>query len=62
MTFGKHIRVAGSVVIIVAFFMHSLILNLVGLAIMAIGGLWQVDSLERRVEALEAKGSTDEKN
>lgn len=60
MTFGQHIRLAGAVVVIVAFFMHSLMLNLLGLVVMAIGVTVQVDALERRVAALEPKEDEDE--
>lgn len=60
MTLGGHIRLAGSVVVIVAFFTHSLVLNLLGLCIMAIGVTVQVDGLEKRVMALEPKENDDE--
>ena len=62
MTFGGHIRLAGAVVVILSFFLKSMPLNLVGLMIMAIGVTVQVDSLERRVAALEPKEDEREEN
>jgi len=61
MTFGQHIRLAGATVVIVSFFMNNLLLNFIGLIIMAIGVTVQVDSLERRIAALELKGRSDDK-
>lgn len=55
MTFGGHIRLAGAVVVILSFFLKNMALNFLGLMIMAIGVTIQVDSLERRVAALEPK-------
>lgn len=62
MTFGRHIRLAGAVVIIVAAFTNIMLLTMIGLCVMAIGAIVQIDSLEKRVAALEPKEDTDEKN
>lgn len=62
MTFGGHIRLAGAVAVIVAAFTNIMPLTLIGLCVMAIGTIWQIDSLERRVAALEPKEDTHEEN
>lgn len=60
MTFGGHIRLAGAVVSIIGALMNILVLSLTGVMIMALGAIWQIDSLEKRVSALEPKGDDDE--
>lgn len=63
MTFGQQIRTAGGVICIAAFFMNNVPLTAIGLIAMALGAMWQVDSLERRVTELESKEATkDETN
>lgn len=60
MTLGKHIRLAGAIACIVGAITNTLILNLIGLLVMFIGVVVQVDNLDRRIAALEPKGDTDE--
>ena len=60
MTFGQHVRLAGAVVCIIAFFASSLLLNFIGLIVMAIGVVLHIDNLEKRVAALEPKEKDDE--
>lgn len=62
MTWGKRIRLAGAVACIVGAVTHILLLNLIGLLVMFIGVVAQVDNLERRVEDLEPKEDTNEEN
>lgn len=62
MTFGGQIRLAGAVVAIIGAVSNTVILSALGLCIMAIGVTVQVDSLERRVAALEPKEDTNEEN
>lgn len=62
MTFGAQVRFAGAVVCIVGAFASSATLSLIGLTIIAVGSMWQIDSLERRVQALEPKEKNDEED
>lgn len=62
MTFGGQVRLAGAVVVIVAFFTNTIALTFLGLCIMAVGATWQIDALEKRVAALEPKEDTNEEN
>lgn len=55
MTFGAQIRLAGAIVVIIGALTNVIVLNLVGLCIMGIGAVWQIDTLEKRVAALESK-------
>ena len=60
MTFGGQVRLAGAVVVIIGALANIVVLNLVGLCIMGIGTVWQIDALERRVVALEPKENTND--
>lgn len=60
MTFGGQIRLAGAVVSIIGAITNIVVLSLVGLMVMAIGAIWQIDTLERRVNALESKGNSND--
>lgn len=61
MTFGGHIRMAGAVTTIIGVLIGNLLINILGLMIMAVGVTVQVDTLEKRVSELESEGETDEK-
>jgi len=60
MTFGGQVRLAGAVVVIIGALANVIVLNLVGLCIMAIGVTIQVDKLEKRVAELEPKENTND--
>lgn len=62
MTLGQHIRLAGAVTCIVAALLNNLLLNFLGLMVVAIGMVVHIDNLERRLQALESKGATDDEN
>lgn len=60
MTFGAQLRMAGSVIVIASFFMDNrLLVNLIGLTVVALGTVLSVDMLERRIAALEPKEEND---
>lgn len=60
MTIGQHIRLAGAVTCIIAVLLNNLLLNFLGLMIIAVGVVVHIDQLEKRVQALETKGVDDE--
>lgn len=60
MNFWNHVRAAGAVTVIIAYFLNNLLLNLIGLMIIAVGVVGHVSNLEERVKALENKGVNDE--
>lgn len=55
MTFGANVRLAGAVVSIIGAVANTAILSLIGVCIMAIGAILQIDALERRVKELEGE-------
>lgn len=59
MTFGKQVRLAGAVVCIVGAVTNITILNIIGLLVVFLGVIFQVDNLERRIEDLEPKGEDE---
>lgn len=59
MTFGKQVRLAGAVVCIVGAVTNITILNIIGLLVVFLGVILQVDNLERRIEYLEPKGEDE---
>lgn len=59
MTFGKQVRLAGAVVCIVSAVTNTTILSLIGLFVVFLGVILQVDNLERRIEDLEPKGEDE---
>lgn len=55
MTFGGHVRLAGAIVAIIGAILSMPMLSLVGFALVAVGAIWQIDGLERRMAEIEAK-------
>lgn len=56
----QHIRLAGAVTCIIGAVTSMLIVTAIGLMLVSIGAIWQLDLLEARLSALEKGDETDE--
>lgn len=55
----KHVRLAGGVVVLVAFFVHNFPLTLLGLGLQYMGVIGAIDLLERKFDALTEVNKND---